>query len=104
MRDHQESQFVGAGHREEHFAEPVLIDANVYAALERLVPLAPLHQPHSLAAIHALMTLQPALPQVAYFDTACHRTQDPLAQNFALLRELTASGVRRYGFHGLSYE
>jgi acetate kinase len=72
--------------------------------LEDLVPLAPLHQPHNLAAIRALMTLQPGLPQVACFDTAFHRTQDPLAQQFALPRDITAGGIQRYGFHGLSYE
>ena len=108
LRDHQSGQLAGAGHRVvhggEHFAEPALIDAKVIAQLERLVPLAPLHQPHNLAAIRALMTLQPDLPQVACFDTAFHRTQDTLAQNFALPRELTAGGIRRYGFHGLSYE
>ena len=101
-------RLIGAGHRVvhggEHFAEPVLIDAGVLAQLESLVPLAPLHQPHNLAAIRALMSLQPALPQVACFDTAFHRTQDALAQHFALPRELTAGGIRRYGFHGLSYE
>lgn len=108
LRDHQDGQLVGAGHRVvhggEHFAEPALIDSTIFTALERLVPLAPLHQPHNLAAIRALMTLQPALPQVACFDTAFHRTQDRLAQSFALPRELTGGGIRRYGFHGLSYE
>ena len=108
LRDHHDGQFAGAGHRVvhggEHFTEPALINANVYAALEQLVPLAPLHQPHNLAAIRALMTLQPDLPQVACFDTAFHRTQDTLAQSFALPREFTASGIKRYGFHGLSYE
>ena len=108
LRDHHDEQLAGAGHRVvhggEHFTEPALINANVYAALEQLVPLAPLHQPHNLAAIRALMTLQPDLPQVACFDTAFHRTQDTLAQSFALPREFTASGIKRYGFHGLSYE
>ena len=108
LHHHQSGQLAGAGHRVvhggEHFAEPALIDTKVFAQLERLVPLAPLHQPHNLAAIRALMTLQPDLPQVACFDTAFHRTQDTLAQNFALPRELTAGGIRRYGFHGLSYE
>ena len=108
LRQHQVGPLIGAGHRVvhggEHFAEPVLINTNVFSQLERLVPLAPLHQPHNLAAIRALMTLQPTLPQVACFDTAFHRTQDTLAQNFALPRELTASGIKRYGFHGLSYE
>ena len=108
LHHHQSGQLAGAGHRVvhggEHFAEPALIDTKVFAQLERLVPLAPLHQPHNLAAIRALMTLQPDLPQVACFDTAFHRTQDTLAQSFALPRELTASGIKRYGFHGLSYE
>lgn len=108
LRDHQNGQLIGAGHRVvhggEHFAEPALIDSSVFSKLERLIPLAPLHQPHNLAAIRALMTLQPALPQVACFDTAFHRTQEPLAQVFALPRELTVSGIKRYGFHGLSYE
>ena len=108
LHHHQSGQLAGAGHRVvhggEHFAEPALIDAKVFAQLERLVPLAPLHQPHNLAAIRALMTLQPDLPQVACFDTAFHRTQDTLAQNFALPRDLTAGGIKRYGFHGLSYE
>lgn len=108
LHKHQDGELAAAGHRVVHggaqFAVPTRIDANVYAGLERLVPLAPLHQPHNLAAICALMTLQPSLPQVACFDTAFHWTQDTLAQSFALPRELTASGVKRYGFHGLSYE
>src|SRR6185436_8737497 len=68
------------------------------------VPMAPLHQPHNLAAVRVLTQLRPDLPQVACFDTAFHRTQPPLARQFALPREITAGGVRRYGFHGLSYE
>jgi len=108
LRDHQGGQLIGAGHRVvhggEHFAEPALINATIFAQLESLVPLAPLHQPHNLAAIRALTMLQAALPQVACFDTAFHRTQDALAQTFALPLEVTASGIRRYGFHGLSYE
>lgn len=101
-------RMLGAGHRVVHggerYAEPVRINAGVLAGLEQLVPMAPLHQPHNLAAIRALMTLQPRLPQIACFDTAFHRTQPERAQNFALPREITAGGVRRYGFHGLSYE
>jgi acetate kinase len=108
LGEHHAGNFVGAGHRVvhggKHFSEPALVNAAVFAALEALVPLAPLHQPHNLAAIRALMTLQPGLPQVACFDTAFHRTQDPLAQQFALPRDITASGIQRYGFHGLSYE
>jgi acetate kinase len=68
------------------------------------VPLAPLHQPHHIAAIRAIAAVAPAVPQVACFDTAFHRNQPPLALEFALPRELTAKGIRRYGFHGLSYE
>jgi acetate kinase len=99
---------LGAGHRVVHggarHAEPLRLDAAVLAALEQLVPMAPLHQPHNLAAVRVLMKLQPDLPQIACFDTAFHRTQPATAQNFALPREITAAGVRRYGFHGLSYE
>src|SRR5437879_1894527 len=105
LRNHQ---IVAAGHRIVHgglkFSQPVLIDSDVLAALEALVPLAPLHQPHNLAAIKALVQRLPELPQVACFDTAFHRSQPPLAQAFALPRRFTEEGVLRYGFHGLSYE
>jgi len=74
------------------------------AALEKYVPLAPLHQPHNLAPIRALLARAPELPQVACFDTAFHRAQPEVAQAFALPRSITDRGVRRYGFHGLSYE
>jgi acetate kinase len=74
------------------------------AALAKLVPLAPLHQPHNLAPIEAIAAAAPDIPQVACFDTAFHRSQPALAQEFALPRDLTAAGVRRYGFHGLSYD
>lgn len=98
----------GAGHRVVHGGErhaaPVLIDAGTLAGLEALAPLAPLHQPHNLAAIKALRKLRPALSQVACFDTAFHRTQPAVAQALALPRRLTETGLRRYGFHGLSYE
>ncbi|WP_035692918.1 acetate/propionate family kinase [Azospirillum halopraeferens] len=97
-----------AGHRVVHggtrFAAPVRITPAVLAELEALVPLAPLHQPHNLAAIRALAAVYPELPQVACFDTAFHRTQPWQAQTFAIPRDLTREGVRRYGFHGLSYE
>ena len=96
------------GHRVVHggteFAAPVRVDASVMAALEKLVPLAPLHQPHNLAPIKFIATAAPDIPQVACFDTAFHRSQAALAQEFALPRDLTAAGVRRYGFHGLSYD
>lgn len=96
------------GHRVVHggtkFAAPVRIDRTVVSELEGLVPLAPLHQPHNLAPIAAIMEAAPQLPQIACFDTAFHRSQPPVAQAFALPRELTAGGIRRYGFHGLSYD
>lgn len=98
----------GAGHRIVHggmrYAEPTLLDRASLAELEALTPMAPLHQPHNLAAVRALMRMKPSMPQVACFDTAFHRTQDPLASRFALPPELTEAGLRRYGFHGLSYE
>ena len=108
LREQQGGELAGAGHRVvhggEHFTQPTLIDTAAFSSLEKLISLAPLHQPHNLAAIRTLMTLQPGLPQVACFDTAFHNTQDTLAQSLALPRELTAGGVKRYGFHGLSYE
>jgi acetate kinase len=98
----------GVGHRVVHggsaFACPVRIDAQVMAALEKLTPLAPLHEPYNLAAIAAIAEAAPHIPQVACFDTAFHRSQPPVAEMFGLPRELTDEGVRRYGFHGLSYE
>ena len=96
------------GHRVVHggqrYAAPLKIDAAVIAELRRLVPLAPLHEPHHLAAIEAVAKLHPDLPQVACFDTAFHQAQPDVARAFALPRALSAEGVRRYGFHGLSYE
>src|SRR3954464_10545994 len=95
------------GHRVVHggvsFSTPVLIDQGVLRELEQLVPLAPLHQPHNLAPIRILRQRFPELPQIACFDTAFHRKQPDLAQLFALPRSMTEAGVRRYGFHGLSY-
>jgi acetate kinase len=82
----------------------VRVDARVLEALAELVPLAPLHLPHNLAPIRLLLARDPALPQVACFDTAVHRAQPRLAQLYALPLEFEAAGVRRYGFHGLSYE
>ena len=110
LADHigSEAALSGIGHRVVHggaqYSQPVSIDDAALAALEALVPLAPLHQPHALAAIRAFAAVAPGARQVACFDTAFHRSQPPLAQLFALPRELTAKGVRRYGFHGLSYE
>jgi len=96
------------GHRVVHggtrFSAPTRVDAEILAALAEFNPLAPLHQPHNLAPIVAISEAAPDLPQVACFDTAFHRSQPALAQRFAIPRRLTAAGVRRYGFHGLSYE
>jgi len=103
-----DDRLVAAGHRVVHggslYSAPVHIDASVIAELRRLIPLAPLHQPHNLAAIAALAKLHPTLPQIACFDTAFHHTQRDVVTAFALPRRLTADGIRRYGFHGLSYE
>jgi acetate kinase len=96
------------GHRVVHggldYAAPVRATAETVERLERLIPLAPLHQPHNLAPIRLLLASRPDLLQVACFDTAFHRGQQELAQAFALPLEITERGVRRYGFHGLSYE
>jgi acetate kinase len=101
-------RLVAAGHRVVHggtrYATPARVDAALLADLEALVPLAPLHQPHNLSAIRALLRAAPGLPQVACFDTAFHRGMPEVAQAFALPAELTSRGIRRYGFHGLSYE
>ena len=98
----------GVGHRVVHggmeYSKPVLVDGKVLAALEKYVPLAPLHQPHNLAPIRRLLERSPGLPQVACFDTAFHRTNADLVQMFGLPLEMFEQGVRRYGFHGLSYE
>ena len=96
------------GHRVVHgglaYAKPVLVDANVVATLEQFIPLAPLHQPHNLLPIRRLLERAPEVPQVACFDTAFHRTQPELAQMFGLPHAMHEAGVRRFGFHGLSYE
>ncbi len=101
-------ELMAAGHRVVHggaqFHSPQRLTPEVIAALEALTPLAPLHQPECLAAIAALTRARPLLPQVACFDTAFHWTQPPVARRLGLPRELDAAGVRRYGFHGLSYE
>jgi acetate kinase len=109
VEHHAGERSVGAiGHRVVHggtrFTAPVRIDADVMAELQRLVPLAPLHQPHALAAIRAAAAAAPGVAQYACFDTSFHRTQPRLAQLFALPRAITDAGVLRYGFHGISYE
>lgn len=104
----QASKVVAVGHRVVHggteFAAPVAISDDVLARLDRLAPLAPLHQPHNLIPIRALRKARPNLPQVACFDTAFHRARPPVTMRFALPREYEAAGIERYGFHGLSYE
>ncbi|OAN58713.1 acetate/propionate family kinase [Sphingobium sp. TCM1] len=101
-------EIIAIGHRVVHggteFAAPRLIDAALLDKLEALCPLAPLHQPHNLAAIRAIAALRPNLPQVACFDTAFHHDKPEIASRFAIPRALHDQGIRRYGFHGLSYE
>lgn len=101
-------RLLAAGHRIVHggpdFQAPCRIDADVFAALERLQPLAPLHQPHNLAGVRALWEVHPELPQVACFDTAFHADQRETARVVPLPRAFRERGIRRYGFHGLSYD
>jgi acetate kinase len=86
------------------YGRPVLVDEQVLADLARLTSLAPLHQPHNLAPIGTMLARFPKLPQVACFDTAFHRGHDPVVDHYAIPERFYAQGVRRYGFHGLSYE
>jgi acetate kinase len=111
LREQGRNRGVGlraVGHRVVHggmeYTSPVRVDTRVLKSLEKFVPLAPLHQPHNLAPISALLERRPELPQVACFDTAFHSTNPDVARRFALPAELHDAGVRRYGFHGLSYE
>ena len=108
LRDELRISPIAVGHRVVHggpdYDRPVLIDHGVVARLERFVALAPLHQPHNLAPIRSLLGSFPTLPQVACFDTAFHRNHDAVADHYAIPHQLHAEGVRRYGFHGLSYE
>lgn len=101
-------QVIAIGHRVVHggteFAAPLLVDDAVLDALEKLNPLAPLHQPHNLAAIRVIAQLRPELPQVACFDTAFHHDKPAVATRLPLPRAFHEQGIRRYGFHGLSYE
>lgn len=102
------ARVLGVGHRVVHggsrFTGPTIITPDVLAELHRLAPLAPLHQPHNLAAIEAVSERLPDVPQVACFDTSFHRTQPPVAELIPLPQEIRRAGVQRYGFHGLSYE
>jgi len=91
-------------HGGESFVQPTMLTPEVVAQLARLERLAPLHQPHNLAAVRAIVVLAPGLPQIACFDTAFHAGQAWVMQAFALPQQISRAGVRRYGFHGLSYE
>ncbi len=101
-------QLVAVGHRVVHggpdHARPERVTPALLDALDRLTPLAPLHEPHNIAPMRALAATRPDLPQVACFDTAFHHTMPAIATRFALPRQYEAEGIRRYGFHGLSYE
>jgi acetate kinase len=101
-------RIVAVGHRVVHgglkYTKPTVVNDHILNDLEKFVPLAPLHQPHNLAPIRAIAKRNPGMPQVACFDTAFHTSIPNLAQAFALPRKYTEQGVRRYGFHGLSYE
>ncbi len=102
------ARLIAAGHRIVHggeaFIDPVRLDRATLEDLARLNQLAPLHEPHNLAAVRAVMALRPNLAQIGCFDTAFHRTMPDLATRFALPRHFHDEGVRRYGFHGISYE
>jgi acetate kinase len=109
LQHHQaDHRLIGVGHRVVHgglqFTAPVRVEPQTLKALERFIPLAPLHQPHNLSPMARLLERAPDLPQVACFDTSFHRTNPEVAQRFALPEELHGAGVQRYGFHGLSYE
>jgi acetate kinase len=106
QREH--NRLVAVGHRVVHgghdLSSPALVSPHVLATLEKYIPLAPLHQPHNLVPIRLLNQRRPEMPQVACFDTSFHCSQEEVAQAFALPTSITDRGVRRYGFHGLSYE
>ena len=108
LRETQKLEPAAVGHRVVHggpqYDRPVRVDGEVLANLERYVSLAPLHQPNNLAPIRALLARFPDLPQVACFDTAFHRGHSAVADHYAIPERFYAEGVRRYGFHGLSYE
>jgi acetate kinase len=108
LRETQKVNLIAVGHRVVHggpdYDRPVLVDDAVLKTLERYVPLAPLHQPNNLAPIRSIRANNPQLPQVACFDTAFHRGHSAVAEHYAIPQALYAEGVRRYGFHGLSYE
>ena len=101
-------RLAAVGHRIVHggptHTAPALVTPKLLSELETLIPLDPLHMPHNLVPMHAVATARPGLPQVACFDTAFHHTLPPVARAVAIPRKLTDAGIRRYGFHGLSYE
>ena len=103
-----QAKLLGVGHRVVHggaqFTQPTIVNRQVLADLQKLIPLAPLHQPYNLAAIEAVFERMPEVPQVACFDTAFHRGQPAVAELVPLPQEITKNGVQRYGFHGISYE
>jgi len=103
-----DARVLGVGHRVVHggarFTAPTVVTSDVLAVLRDLIPLAPLHQPYNLAAIEAVCDRLPGVPQVACFDTSFHSSNSPVAQLIPLPSKLRESGLRRYGFHGLSYE
>ena len=108
LRETQKIDPIAVGHRVVHggpkYDQAVLIDSAVLGHLEGYEPLAPLHQPNNLAPIRAILGRDPDLPQVACFDTAFHRDHDAVVDHYAIPQRFYAEGVRRYGFHGLSYE
>jgi acetate kinase len=108
LRSTQKFNLIAVGHRVVHggpkYSRPVLVDEEVLTDLERYIALAPLHQPNNLSPIRSLLARRPELPQVACFDTAFHRGRSAVADHYAIPERFYADGVRRYGFHGLSYE
>jgi acetate kinase len=108
LRGYRDISPIAVGHRVVHggpdYDGPVQVDDKVLTDLERYIPLAPLHQPNNLAPIRSMLGRFPTVPQIACFDTAFHRGHDALADHYAIPRRFHAEGVRRYGFHGLSYE
>jgi len=108
LRETQRVSLIAVGHRVvhggPHYDRPVIVDRDVLAHLEKYCSLAPLHQPNNLAPIRSLLTRRPELVQIACFDTAFHRTHDVISDHYAIPERFYSEGVRRYGFHGLSYE
>jgi acetate kinase len=108
LRQRQQGRLVAVGHRVVHggpnHSRPARINEELLRELEQYTPLAPLHQPNNLAPIRVLLERQPQLAQVACFDTAFHRGHDPMTDHYAIPAHYFDEGIRRYGFHGLSYE